>query len=58
MLQTLIRKGSVEERKLKAACGTSCASCDASTTRYYQLSREGAGTDQERPVSPPPGCRL
>jgi predicted ArsR family transcriptional regulator len=35
MLQQWIRKGRVEQRKVEAACGTSCNRCDPAAMELY-----------------------
>ncbi|MEW8033668.1 MAG: FeoC-like transcriptional regulator [Candidatus Thiodiazotropha endolucinida] len=35
MLQQWIRKGRVEQRKVEAACGTSCNRCDPTEMELY-----------------------
>jgi predicted ArsR family transcriptional regulator len=35
MLQLWIRKGRVEQRKVEAACGTSCNRCDPAAMELY-----------------------
>ena len=35
MLEQWVRKGRVECRKIKAACGTHCSRCDSGTTELY-----------------------
>ncbi|MCB1760808.1 MAG: FeoC-like transcriptional regulator [Gammaproteobacteria bacterium] len=57
MLRTLILKGGVEQVKIKAACGSSCANCEASATHYYRLPERKPKNTDEHPISAPPGCR-
>lgn len=35
MLQQWVRKGSVEQRKVEAACGSSCHRCDPASMELY-----------------------
>jgi predicted ArsR family transcriptional regulator len=35
MLQQWVRKGRVEQRKVEAACGTSCNRCDPAAMELY-----------------------
>ncbi|MCU7922282.1 MAG: FeoC-like transcriptional regulator [Candidatus Thiodiazotropha sp. (ex Dulcina madagascariensis)] len=35
MLQQWVRKGHIEQRKVEAACGSSCNRCDPAATELY-----------------------
>ncbi|MCU7935150.1 MAG: FeoC-like transcriptional regulator [Candidatus Thiodiazotropha sp. (ex Dulcina madagascariensis)] len=35
MLQQWVRKGRIEQRKVEAACGSSCNRCDPAATELY-----------------------
>ncbi|MCU7905176.1 MAG: FeoC-like transcriptional regulator [Candidatus Thiodiazotropha sp. (ex Epidulcina cf. delphinae)] len=35
MLQQWVRKGRIEQRKVEAACGSSCNRCDPAVTELY-----------------------
>lgn len=54
MLQTLQRKGSVRERSLKSACGSSCSNCDPATIRIFELLEGEPPNDVDRPIDTPP----
>jgi putative ferrous iron transport protein C len=47
MLQQWVRKGRVEQRKVEAACGTSCNRCDPAAMELY-VWRGGAVKIPER----------
>jgi putative ferrous iron transport protein C len=42
MLQQWVRKGRIEQRKVEAACGTSCSRCDPAARELY-IWRDRAG---------------
>ena len=51
MLDVWIRKGKVEKSSATASCGTSCQSCDTSTTEVYSWSESVAKNKKEIKVN-------